>query len=237
MAKASKQRTPDPDEPQVPKNAVPKKVPVKPKKAPPQPKKLTGVPFQPTSLLPITEAAVLSNMMSDFIRQGGKPESPHKSIQTLDDLIAGVAGGDIQAVKEEVMRLAANRVEKAALVESVLQEISYVRMLRHVQMRDASERVLHAATLSGDMKTDQAYAIYQMSQAAITEERKALGNAKPVDAVTIINKVDISHHAQDTQTQERWQNTTPQGREIIRKKLYDLETKVKSAKATGQPSP
>lgn len=230
-------RTPDPDEPQVPKNAVPKKVAAKPKKAPPKPKKLTGVPFQPTSLMPVTETALLNNMMADYIKKGGKPTPPSRSIRTLRNVVSGIEGTtDIKTVQEEVTQATANQPEKAVLVDSMFRQLAYERMVRFAEMRDASERTLHAASLSGDMDTSTALAVFTISNAAINEERKFLQNVKPVDSVTVINKVDIHQQRQEAHVAERWQNTTPQGREIIRKKLYELEKKVKSAKASEPPA-
>ena len=44
--------------------------------------------------------------------------------------------------------------------------------------------------------------------------------------MAVVEKVDVKRQHTDRTLEARWAGTTPQGREIIRKKLYDLKKEI-----------
>lgn len=229
MPKKPITRTPDPDEPQVPKNAVPKKVPVKPKNGKPKPPKaIPGAPFQPVTLMPMSDVAILNNLMASDIKNSTEPLlPPSPTLKIMDVLVNGMTKGDnIEPIRLDIERISNNQVEKAALMQALENQLSMERSVMLHEMRFNAERVLHRASKNGKMTTAEALAVWRISQEGIVDGRTQQAKAKPVDTVTVVNKVDIHQHQQDLAAAERFQGTTPQGREIIRKKLYELKKKV-----------
>ena len=248
-----KQRTPDPDEEQVPKNAIPKKLPAKKKSAKPQPppqKKPTDPPpqkptaprkdqpFKPISVMPVTDDGVLNNLIARDIKNPFGPlDAPSPTLRVLEGLVKGFsAGTDLGPVKEDIERITGNQVEKATLLEACLRQLDQERMAGLLIMRDNAERVVRRASGRNDLSTPEALTVWRLSQDGIVDCVKNLSKAKPVDTLTVVQRVDIHQQKQDTATAERWEGTTPQGREIIRKKLHELKKRVIAAKAAA-PAP
>ena len=145
----------------------------------------------------------------------------------LTKLAEGTAtDGDISSVKDELVRIAGNQLEKADVFSSVMNQIDHERLVDWTFIRAQSEKEIKRAASRGDMSTIEAVTVYNLANEAINQIQQRQPKTKPVDTVAVVEKVDVKRQHTDRTLEARWAGTTPQGREIIRKKLYDLKKEI-----------
>ena len=182
----------------------------------------------PVMVPPTSAAAVINNLIAEDILNPATPLEPVS--HTHDVLAALVAGmskdGDIASVKDELTRIAANQTEKADVITTVLNQIDHERLADMLFMRAKMEKHLKRAASRGEINTSQAMAIYGLADETIKAIQAKQAKTKPVDSGTTVAKVDSSQQIAERHAADRWEGTTPQGREIIRKKLFTLKRMV-----------
>lgn len=188
-------------------------------------------------LVPPTSAtAIINNLVArELLNSSGPVEPVSATVGILSRLIRAMSGGeDIADIKEALTRIVTNQQEKAKIYASVLNQIDQERSMDWIIVRAQVEKLVKRASLRGDMSTPELMAVWHLANDSITTTQNRQDKTESVDTVTIVEKVDVSRQESEHSAQQRWENTTPQGREIIRKKLFTLKREVMTNQQAAQ---
>ena len=168
----------------------------------------------------------------------GKVDSPSMepdaSLTVLDEVINAFSSGQgLEAVKSDVDRLTMAQDDRMTLVTSLVTQHSLIRMARMMKARDRLERFMMAASERNDLTPSEALVFLKMIQTDMTELQQHIKPVSIKDAKGLMDKVDYSQKKGLSDTLAKYSNTSPQGREIIRKVLHGL---FKKAENSGKPS-
>lgn len=199
----------------------------------------------PQPVMPMNPDDVLNNVLCREIVDpqdtADKPSDPNIAI--LDEIANGLAHGtSVNHVKDDIIRIASHQAEKTEVVKTVLRAIDLTRVNRFVQVRNTAEEALSRAVNRGDLKSTEYLAFLRYSQAELEKIKEELsdqsGSMNSFDTQAVIEKVDHARQKIDQQqAEERLKGTTPQGREIVRKHLFQVQKALKKAgKMKEQPN-
>jgi hypothetical protein len=179
----------------------------------------------PVMLPPTSPQAVLNNLIAEDILNPSAPLEPiSPTIEAMAKVVQGIStDGDLTCVKTDMTRTATNRMEKSEIVTSFLAQIDHERLPDWCYVRAKMEKRIKRAADRGEINTNQAIVVYGLANEAIDGIQSRQPKTKPVDASTVVEKVDVKKVEAEASMEARWAGTTPQGREIIRKKLYRLK--------------
>jgi hypothetical protein len=189
----------------------------------------TGMLGKPVFLEPTSQHAVASNFVcrSDLDPQEPlEPLSP--TVIGLKELVNAMSTNkDIAPFKSHIQQIAASQPEKGDVVRAYVNQANHELLADMIEMRANAVRHIKRATRRNDVSVSEALVIWRMSNDQIPDLTKGLSdNDRAVDTVTVIEKIDFHHHQTERIVQKHWEGTTPQGRELIRKKLWELEQKL-----------
>ena len=224
--------------PRVAKKAPPPQKPVAPPDKPAEISSQAEMPFLPVTQLPTSSDAVLNNMMArEMLHPSGPIDNVSENLLLLQTLAVGLRHGDIAAVRDALTRKATHQVEKAQIIDAVLNEDNFERTANWMEVRHNTERVIKQCSRRGDMTTAEATVLWRISHDALSECFTRLEKTKPMDSESVVGKVDIQKQEVDQSVRQRWANTSPQGREIIRKKLHKLKKTIAAMEASAKAQP
>jgi hypothetical protein len=192
----------------------------------PEPARYNPVPMEPG-----TPEAVMNNLL---VRELSDPTGPleplSRTVGTLQHLVSGLTEGtEITGIRSEITRVSQHQPEKIAVFNALMNLIDMERAADAVEIRGGVEKILKRSVRRGDLSTGEALVLLKYSNGVIQEVRdRVTEETKGVDTVTVIEKVDYTQQHVDKSVQARWEGTSPQGREIIRKKLFELKKTVKT---------
>jgi hypothetical protein len=188
--------------------------------------------YNPVPMEPGSPEAVLNNLMvRELTDPSGPMEALSPTIGTLKKLVNGLTyGNDISDIKRDITRIAQHQPEKSDVFNAIINLIDQERVADAVEMRAGTEKILKRAVKRGDLSTGEALVVHRLTNNIIQEvlARQADSN-KGVDTVTIVEKVDYARQHVERSIQQKWDGTSPQGREIIRKKIFELKKEVSMA--------
>ena len=178
-------------------------------------------------LLPTNDGAVVNNLMARKMGVGPPAEPVSEIVNVLTRLSQAFASGaDISDIKTSLVRIISNQPEKADMLQGVMNTLDHVRTADWAEVRALVEKELKRAVLNGEATTSECLAIYNIANAAIEKNQaKSAKMNKPVDSANL-QKVDVSQLESEHFVQQKWEGTTPQGRQIIRMKLFELKRHV-----------
>ena len=224
--KNSSHRTePAPAPAPVPKNPDPKPKTPEPKNPEPSPE--TKRFAKPELLLPTNEGAVVNNLIARTMDDGPPAEPVSEIVNVIIRLSQAFASGaDISDIRTSLVRIISNQPEKADMLQGVMNTLDHVRTADWAEVRALVEKELKRAVKSGKATTSECLAIWNIANTAIEKNQaKSAKMNKPVDSANV-QKVDISQIESEHFIQQKWEGTTPQGRQIIRMKLFELKRHV-----------
>jgi len=191
--------------------------------------------MQPAIRLPTSDEAVLTNLMSRELLAPFAPlPPPSPTVELLAKTVATISnGGDITPFKEHLERVSANKPEKSELILSQLDQINDERIPRLVELQDNSERVIVSASRRGDVNVTEALIAWKLANQELALILKAKQDrAQPVDGKAAVEKISTANQQIDRTVAIKWEYTSPQGREIIRKKLWQLKREIVATQTT-----
>ena len=161
------------------------------------------------------------------------PRSEDPIVAVLGKLVQSFKlGSGSEDVKAEVTRLLNGRDEKAELVNSLLVAHDMDRLPDYLRLRRFMEKYLLHSAFNGNLTPAEALAFLKISQdeiRGIVSQVKSAGDpSKDVD--DLLNKADFVNKASQQELMDKFKQTSPQGREILRKIGYKLS---KAAAAKG----
>lgn len=190
--------------------------------------------MKPVLMVPTSPDAVLNNLVArDIVDPAGPLEPVSATIGILTKLVSGIASdGDIAEVKDSLTRITSHQQEKSDVFQAILNQLDQERVADMVEVRAHSEKVIKRASMRGDMTTGEAIHVWRTASDVIDKCQLRQKNVKAVDTVTVVEKVDLKKQELERSVQQRWEGTTPQGREIIRKKLFALKRQMLAQDST-----
>ena len=166
------------------------------------------------------------------------PMEPDASLTTLNDLVHAFSSGEaLDRIKPDVDRLTMAQEDRMTLVNSLTTQHSLIRMVRLMMARDRLERFMLSSVERSDLTPSEALLFLKMIQTDMSEIQ---GQIKPTpikDSKSLVDKVDYAQKKSIAGTLSRYDNTSPQGREIIRKIIHGLIKRDGSGKSTGASGP
>jgi hypothetical protein len=193
---------------------------------------------EPQPVLVDSPEAVINNALCREIvdpSPNSPQHSPDPNLTVLDEIAKGISQGtDINHVRDDAMRIASHQPEKVNIVKALMRGVDINRLNRFAQVRDRAEHELAKAAMRGDLKSTEYLAFLRHSQTEIKEILGRLDVEEIMrngggDSEGMLNKMDHAKQAQEAVSDEQYTGTTPQGREIIRKQMYHMETTLREA--------
>jgi len=178
-------------------------------------------------MLPTSSSAVVNNFIARKMGEGPSAEPVSNTVKVLTRLSNAVStGADISDIKTDIVRIISNQPEKADMFQGVLNCVDQERTSDMVEIRATVEKQLKRAVQSGGATTPECLAIWEIANSVIEKNQaKSAKMNKPVDSASL-QKVDASRIETEHMIQQKWEGTTPQGRQIIRMKLFELKRHV-----------
>lgn len=192
----------------------------------------TRFTFRPVPVMPTTTEGIINNLMVRGITDpSGEVEPLSPTVGLLQQLAHGLTyGDDLNKIKPELLRIAQHQPEKSDLFNAVINQINKERIADNMIIICGAEKRLKHDAQRGDLSTGEAIAVWRNSREVIKEiKAEEAETSKAVDTITIVEKVDYTKQQVERTVQKRWENTTPFGREIIRKKLFELKQQMVAA--------
>lgn len=187
--------------------------------------------MKPVIAMGSSPQAVMNNVIAREIADPSGPIEPvSPTVKVLTRLVSGLmTDGDIEDVKAALTRIASHQQEKADLFAAIMNQIDQERVGDFLEIRCHQEKVLKRSAVRGDMTTQDAVNIWHIANNVIAACQANQKHVKAVDTVMTVDKVDQRSGALEQTIKQRWEGTTPQGREIIRKRLFGIKREL-----TGQ---
>lgn len=147
------------------------------------------------------------------------------TLGVLDTLVGGVIHGtDISEAKEEVQRILASQREKSDIVVAMLRNHNYWRVNEWIKVRAENEARIFKASKRGDLTTPESLAFMRLANAEIEQFLASTKTPQQTpDAETLVEKVGVTSVNRDRSLAAAYSETTPHGREIIRKRLISAK--------------
>lgn len=173
---------------------------------------------------PTSPNAVLSNLVSrDESTPTRDVAPPSPTILGLQRLIQSIANHEpLQPHRDNIEQVVSNMPEKSELINAFLSQIDSEFTVNLVIMRDRVFRVIMRASERGDITVQEGMVLWRLANEQLALIGKK-ANEKPVDGAHAVEKIDHSHQRMERESQRRWEGTTPQGRELIRKRLWEIK--------------
>lgn len=187
--------------------------------------------MKPVIAMGSSPQAVMNNVIAREIADPSGPIEPvSPTVKVLTRLVSGLmTDGDIEDVKAALTRIASHQQEKADLFAAIMNQIDQERVGDFLEIRCHQEKVLKRSAVRGDMTTQDAVNIWHIANNVIATCQANQKHVKTMDTVMTVDKVDQRSGALEQTIKQRWEGTTPQGREIIRKRLFGIKREL-----TGQ---
>jgi len=181
--------------------------------------------------------AVINNLVCREVIDPSAPLAPlSATVLGLEATVRAMSDGtDISPFKAHIQRVAANQLEKSDVIRAYLNQIDHETIADLAVMRASSLRVIKAATARSDVNVGEALVIWRMVNEQLPELKKSLSDDKAVDGVSITEKIDYNRQQTERTVSLRWEGTTPQGRELIRKKLWTVKREMQAALGIKPP--
>ena len=155
-------------------------------------------------------------------------------LNTLSKVVGSIKTGEsiTDETRESVTKLISNQEDRAELIQNLLLTHQYDRLVRYTKIRDHLERVMLTCAKRGDLTAAEALAFMKITMEqtdSISSEVRA-GATSVQDLMGMLNKVDFAVQIGEKELEKKFANTSPQGREIVRR----LATRLSKA-ANGKP--
>jgi len=169
---------------------------------------------------------ISSALMREIVNPSSDDPLPTSSVlDTFDKVVKGIVNGEeMTSCKDNIIRLISNPQEKAQVVLGMLLNADIERLGMFVRMREQTEQMLNRAMGRSDLTCAEALAFNRMACIEISTIRAALEAEQPVvDTTTLTEKIDSGKQQVERKIERTLQRTSPQGREIIRRRIYAMQ--------------
>jgi hypothetical protein len=157
------------------------------------------------------------------------PPPPNDDVlDTLDHVIEALkTGREITGLRERIAQLITNQESRAELISNLTLTHDFDRLKRYLRARAALEdmmlRAVTEQSLSPVDVLEFLNVIQEQSEKILNRVQSSATNIQ--DLTALLNKADYAVQTHDAELAKKFSNTSPQGREIIRRlahRLYKL---------------
>jgi len=202
--------------------------------------------FEQTDLANMLTGA--ARVMNDLVTRhmidvlSGQEEAPNMepdaSLTVLNSLVHAFSSGEtLDRLKPDIDRLTMAQDDRMLLVNSLTTQHSLIRMARLMLARDRLERFMLASVERSDLTPSEALLFLKMIQTDMSEIQSHIKPTAIKDSKGLVDKVDHAQKKAIATTLSRYDNTSPQGREIIRKVIHGLLKRDGSGKPPSSSGP
>ena len=156
---------------------------------------------------------------------------PSHTLQVLEQVVEALRTGEpLEGVRGDVERLVTNQQVKTDLINNIVLAHDFERLTLYLKARSKLERFLFGLLNEDKLTAQDALAYFKI----VYEESKALtervqGGASPVkDASAELDKVDLAVRQAQEAMKAKLKDTSPQGREIIRRLRHKAQKILKT---------
>jgi len=156
---------------------------------------------------------------------------PSATLEILDQVVEALrTGKPLEGVRGDVERLVSNQQVKSDLINNIVLAHDFERLTLYLQARSKLERFLFGLLQQDKLTAQDALAYFKI----VYEESKVLtdrvqGGASPVkDASAELDKVDLAVRQAQEAMKAKLKDTSPQGREIIRRLRHKAQKILKT---------
>jgi len=187
--------------------------------------------FKPVPMMPTSDMGVLNNLICrEIVQPTQKDVGVSATVQGLEAAVQAMSEGrDLGPYKDLIQRIAANQTEKSEVVRAFLNQIDHENLAAMSTMRANSLRKIVSASARNDLSVGEALVVWRIVNEQMPALRKNLADEPAIDGVTATEKIDYQHQQVERTVKVRWDGTTPQGRELIRKKLWKAKRELMAA--------
>jgi hypothetical protein len=156
---------------------------------------------------------------------------------TLENVINGImTGKSLDEYRDDIKRYIHNQQDRSDLIINLLLTKDYQRLLKFVKVRDDLEAKLLAAAGRTDLNASEMMAFSQLitEMTAKLEGRVQAGSTNVSDVMALLSKADYALQLQEETTKKKFKQTTPTGREIVRRLVHKLSKISKDDKTPGK---
>ncbi len=141
---------------------------------------------------------------------------------------------DLEQYAPRIKQLAANQEVKAQLLASLTQANDQARLARLLKVRDKLEHKVVEAANEDDISTADAAAMYEYldGKTKTLQDDLHISATGMRDVTASLSKLDVSTQKRRKELEDKLRQTTPQGREIVRRIAHGL---AKTARSADQP--
>lgn len=146
-------------------------------------------------------------------------------LDTLDQVIESLkTGREITGLRDRIAQMVTNQESRAELISNMAMTHDFDRLSRYMRARASLEDILLNAAVDRTLSPTQALAFLKITQeqSEIILNRIRAGATNIQDLLSLLNKADYALQLQDAELQKKFSNTSPQGREIIRRLAHRL---------------
>lgn len=182
---------------------------------------------------------MLVSKAADFIvsaahRQQENPQNEAISINdptlsVLQEVVQSFQDGtSLVHLKDRIDKLIINQEQRAELISQLLLSHEYSRLVKYLMVRNHLEDELVGASLRDDLSVGEKMIMLKMADDVVNSLSSKIqaGSTSMHDVMSIISKVDYTLQVNEGSLKQKFKRTTPQGREIVRKLAYRLQSAV-----------
>lgn len=182
-------------------------------------------------VMPTSEDAVLNNLLCrELADPTDYQEPPDPSLVVMDRVARAMLGGeDINRDSPAVQKLVAYLLEKSELYTALQVAHNLHELNEWTQTNAIAQKELRKLARRGDLKSYEYLALLRLGEGRAKMLKEELSNVHPVDATTLIHRLDSGKQLSELKIEQKYRGTTPQGREIIRKQIFLFKQKLQEA--------
>lgn len=151
---------------------------------------------------------------------------PEPTLEILDQVVEALrTGKPLEGVRSQVERLVSNQQVKTDLINNLVLAHDFDRLVLYMKARSKLERFLFGLLEADKISASDALAYYRIvyEEAKVLTARVQEGSSPVKDASSELDKVDLAVRQAQDALKAKLKDTSPQGREIIRRLRHKAE--------------
>ena len=157
---------------------------------------------------------------------------PNPAMTALRAIVQGINNGsDLSAHRQTLNRLLYSQEQRSQVIDQLMMVSDYKRLVELTEARNHLESMLVKSSYRGDLNpAEQLVLLSQLTSITKQVEGKVRSGAQSVsDLETLLRRIDYAANTDSEGLKKKFQQTSPQGREVIRKLTMRLQKAVKEA--------
>jgi len=193
--------------------------------------KIPGAIAKPVLQMPVNEDALLNNILAKGILNGVPDKEPDDlSLLIMQEVVRkALAGESMSGVEERIRNLSSMMHDQHELLQAIILGPHYLHeKMQWIKTRTRSNRKLRESAEEAELDTAELLALARHSNDMIEQIDKEIKGAGGADPVTVVHRIENARKRDNPELAKKFENTTPQGREIVRKQVFKLRRRIQA---------